>query len=223
MIELIQQKSGIIGNASAIAELAKKESAEILVLSDSHGRSEILRNIIEHFGPRCDAVAFCGDGIGDLCSALELTGKSKKFAACFPPVAVFARGNGDYPDFPFGQGYIQVPQHETLKAAGMNILLTHGHAEGAYYGLERLSQAARENEADIVFYGHTHIAARHELDCSYFINPGSCAHPRGGQPHSFAIVQVPGGQERAETTFFSIRSSLNSPFEFMPYIPEPFY
>ncbi len=218
MIELLQHADGSIGSADAIKALAKMERASLLVISDSHGRSDVLKAIVEKFGERCDALVFCGDGIGDLCSALEATNKNKKLAKAFPSVAIFARGNGDYPDFPFGEGEIKVPLHQFLKVAGMKIMATHGHSEGAYYGLGRLNQEALENQADAVFYGHTHIAASREEDCTYFINPGSCSHPRGGQKSCFAIVQIPGMQERIQTTFFSVGLSLDG-WDFAPYTP----
>ncbi len=218
MIELKQRADGIIGSADAIKALAKKERASLLVLSDSHGRADVFRAIVEKFGERCDALVFCGDGIGDFCSVLEAAGKNKKLAKAFPPVAIFARGNGDYPDFPFGEGEIKVPLHQFLKVAGMKIMATHGHSEGAYYGLGRMNQVALENQADAVFYGHTHIAKSQEEDCTYFINPGSCSHPRGGQKACLAIVQIPGMQERIQTTFFSVGLSLDG-WDFAPYTP----
>ena len=221
MIELSQQAEFAIGSPNAIEALAKKENASLLVVSDSHGRGDILRAIIERFGENKDALIFCGDGIGDLCSCLEATKKNKKLAKAMPPVVAFARGNGDYPDFPFGDGEITVPLHQVLKVAGMTIMVTHGHAEGAYYGLGRMNQVALENQADAVFYGHTHIASRQEEDCTFFINPGSCSHPRGGQPPSFAVVQIPGGQERFETVFFSIVLTLADGLDFVPYAPPP--
>jgi len=219
MIEIAQQADFAIGNPDAIKALAKKENATLLVISDSHGRADVFRAIVEKFGERCDALVFCGDGIGDFCAALEATKKNKKLAKAFPPVAIFARGNGDYPDFPLDDGEIKVPLHQFLKVAGMKIMATHGHAEGAYYGLGRMNQVALENQADIVFYGHTHIAARQEEDCTYFINPGSCAHPRGGQKACFALVNIPGLQERAETTYFSVNITLADGWEFVPYAP----
>ena len=219
MIELCQQADGIIGSPYNIKALAKKESASLLVVSDSHGRAETFRAIVERFGERCDALVFCGDGISDLCSLLEATKKNKKLAAAFPPVVAFARGNGDYPEFPLGDDEIKVPLHQILKAAGMSVLATHGHAEGVYYGLSRLNQTAIESQADVVFYGHTHVASRQEMDCTFFINPGSCARPRGGQKPSFAIVQIPGNQERAETAFFSISLTLTDGYDFIPYAP----
>ena len=219
MIELSQTPGLLIGNDDAIKALAKKESASLLVISDSHGRSDIMRAVIERFGEGKDALIFCGDGIGDLCACLEAGKKNKKLAKAFPPVVAFARGNGDYPDFPFGDGEIKVPLHQFIKVAGMNLMVTHGHAEGAYYGMGRMCQTAIENQADVVLYGHTHIASRKEEELVHFINPGSCSHPRGGQKPSFAIVQIPGGQERAETTFFSIVLTLADGYDFIPYEP----
>lgn len=221
MIELAQRPDFAIGSEDAIKALAKKERATLLVISDSHGRADLFKAIVEKFGERSDALVFCGDGIGDLCSALEATKKNKKLCKAFPPVAVFARGNGDYPEFPLGEGEITVPLHQLLKVAGMSVLVTHGHAEGVYYGLGRLNQEALENQADAVFYGHTHIAATKEEDCTFFVNPGSCSHPRGSQKPSFALVQIPGHQERVETTFFSVSLTLADGYDFIPYAPPP--
>lgn len=244
MISLLQQDSGLIGSADEIAALAKMNEAEILLVSDSHGRKEILRTIIERFGKSCAAIIFCGDGIGDFCAALSYTKKSKKFAQCFPPVAAFVRGNGDCDFFPVDfnpnphftsdasskknsprdEYEIKIPQTQIFKIAGMNVFITHGHVDGAYYGLNRLAQRAADSLADIVFYGHTHVASRTEIDLTYFINPGSCALPRGTpRIPSFAIVKIPGGQERAETTFFSVRAHISEGFEFMPFAPPPFF
>lgn len=244
MIDLVQQDSGLIGSADEIKNLAKMPEAEVLLISDSHGRREVLRAIIERFGENVEAVIFCGDGIGDFCAALSYTQKSKKFAKSFPPVAAFVRGNGDCDFFPvdfnpnpnsashtsLGKNFlrdeyeIKIPQTQILKIAGMNVFVTHGHVDGAYYGLNRLAQRAADSLADIVFYGHTHVASRSEIDLTYFINPGSCALPRGTQRvPSFAIVKIPGGQERAETTFFSVRTSISEGFEFMPFAPQTFF
>lgn len=244
MISLVQQNSGLIGSAEKIDALAKMPNAEILLVSDSHGRKEVLRAIIERFGGNCAALIFCGDGIGDFCAALAYTQKSKKFAQCFPPVAAFVRGNGDCDFFPVdfnpdpnsvsfessekklfrGEYEIKIPQTQILKISGMNVFITHGHVDGAYYGLNRLAQRAADFLADIVFYGHTHVASRNEIDLTYFINPGSCALPRGTpRIPSFAIVKIPGGQERAETTFFSVRANISEGFEFTPFALQTFF
>ena len=46
-------------------ELAAKQNARILLVSDSHGRQAILEAIIKHSGKDCDAVIFTGDGADD--------------------------------------------------------------------------------------------------------------------------------------------------------------
>ena len=78
MIELTQQPDLAIGSKTAIEEFSKKECAKLLVLSDSHGNPQILQSIITSFGPICDAMCFCGDGIFDLVYALELAFNDKK-------------------------------------------------------------------------------------------------------------------------------------------------
>lgn len=77
---------------------------------------------------------------------------------------------------------------------GKKIVLTHGHLHRAKYGLDDLKRLAKNNNADIVVYGHTHIRAVDYSDGVYYINPGSLALPKDGLPPSYAIIDIlPGG------------------------------
>ena len=56
---------------------------------------------------------------------------------------------------------------------GVRFFACHGHTRYVKYGLERLWFAAREREAQVVLYGHTH-AADIEIEYGMFmINPGA--------------------------------------------------
>ena len=48
---------------------------------------------------------------------------------------------------------------------------------------------ARKNGADILLYGHTHIAFTDYDDGLYIMNPGSCGRPREGLP-SYGIIDI---------------------------------
>ena len=59
-----------------------------------------------------------------------------------------------------------------------------------------MEKLAKENDARIVFYGHTHIAKVDQKDGIYFINPGSIAQPRGPlREGSYAIYEKNGKDE----------------------------
>ena len=160
MIELTQQPDLAIGSKTAIEEFSKKECAKLLVLSDSHGNPRILQSIITSFGPVCDAMCFCGDGIFDLVYALELAFNDNDFGKKIPPVLYFVRGNGDNSTstiFTDQRISITVPDFQEFSVAGRKIFLTHGHRYGVYYGLSELRTEAVERGCDIVLYGHTHV------------------------------------------------------------------
>lgn len=230
MLELVQDSSLIFGSKAAIDSLAKKESATLLVISDSHGNKEMLHTIVENYGKSSDALIFCGDGIGDLFALFEAAKKHKKIRSFIPPVCAFVRGNGDYeyfpvsfnPDpvkFPHGKEfYAEIPAEQFLNAAGFRLMITHGNAYGVYYGLTALSVAAKNNDADFVFYGHTHVPGMQEIDCTCLINPGSISMPRKSQPPSFALVNIP-GRYRGEMSFMEIHHSILDGITFSGFNP----
>jgi len=69
-------------------------------------------------------------------------------------------------------------------------VLLHGHKHQAKYSRDSMAAVAEENNAHIVFYGHTHVAKVDKMDEIFFINPGSITQPRGGlRIGSYAIYE----------------------------------
>jgi putative phosphoesterase len=77
-------------------------------------------------------------------------------------------------------------REETL--GGKRFFFTHGHVYDVKYGLYRLDLAAREYQADIALFGHTHVPYEEYADGLYLFNPGSLGH--GG---TYGYVDVVGG------------------------------
>ncbi len=208
------KKSFLVGSEQDVEALARKDKAKILVVSDSHGASDILSLILEVYGRDCDAFLFCGDGIQDIAYALEKAMRNRDFAAALPAVIGFVEGNNDCdrypihnPEFrknPEAPHYIDlvVPQELTLKVCGHKILVTHGHAYALYNGLQSLVYRAQEAKAEIVLFGHTHIALSEYSGNSLILNPGSCARPRGGQNAGFATIELTKGDLFFDPTFY---------------------
>lgn len=229
MNSLLQTKNYLIGSDDAVDELAHKDSAVILAVSDCHGRSEMLKTIVEHFGPTADLFAYCGDGAEDVAHILEQVKKSKSLNKKFPSVAAIVQGNGDENLIPVNFNptkseknndfELYIPKMINAKVAGMNILITHGHMFGVYYGMAELEMQANLDKADLVLYGHTHIADRFDTETASYINPGSCALPRRGLPPSVAVIKVPGDQERITCTFYEIKASISEGITFIPFSP----
>ena len=70
------------------------------------------------------------------------------------------------------------------------LVATHGHNYGVNSSLEHLKALARQNDADLVLFGHTHVRCARYEDGLYLLNPGSVSCPRDGMPPSYGIVDV---------------------------------
>lgn len=142
----------------------------VLVVSDVHGDFRRLCEAIEQ-QPTAKTVIFLGDGL-----------RQAEDAADRYPDRVFymVPGNCD-----FGSDAIPVRQ-ETV--GGKRFYFTHGHRHDVKYTLYRLELAAREAEADIALFGHTHQPYEEYVDGLYLFNPGSLG--RGG---TYGYVDIEGG------------------------------
>lgn len=225
-----QTKSFLIGSQNDVDALSKKENATILVFSDSHGSENNAKFILERFASECDMIVFCGDGIYEITSLLEQIKKNKKLSKQFPSVVAIVQGNGDDNEYAVDfnlsenedddENYLLQIAHElNIKIAGMNVFITHGALYGVYYGLDDLEKQAELLNADLVLYGHTHIADRTDIAQTSFINPGSCTLPRRGLPPSCAVIKLPGDQEKISCTFYERKVSLTEGISFVPFSP----
>lgn len=140
----------------------------ILVFSDSHGDFRTINEAVRTHSS-AEIIIHCGDGYAEV---LEL----KKM---FPDKMIVAvRGNCDWS--------ADMPAVETLRVMGKTIYITHGHLYKVKFTPYNLICAARENEADIVLFGHTHNAMTDYDDGLYIMNPGSCH----GYRASYGIVDI---------------------------------
>lgn len=193
-----QEVHNLLGSKKDIEALAQKDHARILIISDSHGHPSIFEKIVRQFGSSCDALAFCGDGIGDLAQILYAASTDGSLKKCLPPVIAFAQGNGDPSTYPLSPVCsIKVPNTQILTVNNQNIMIVHGHREGIDFGFDMLGLEMQIADCNTAFYGHTHIAYEETVGGVKFVNPGSCARPRGGQPGGCAIATV-------EKTFIDI-------------------
>lgn len=145
---------------------------KILIVSDSHGRFANLEKVIEKVGD-IDLMLH----LGDYESGEEYL---KSLANC--PVEIVA-GNNDF--------FADVPKEKILVLGRHTILMTHGHRYSVNFGTGRIKDAASQQGADIVLFGHTH---RPLVDLStgvWAINPGSISQPRqeNGKP-SFILMDI---------------------------------
>jgi putative phosphoesterase len=142
------------------------------VVSDTH------RNVssIELLGEKIkavDLVIHLGDNVDDI-SIIKKYYKGK---------IINVKGNCDFS--------AKTPNDRVEDVGGKKIFLTHGHKYSVKENLYKLRYKALETGANIVLYGHSHIAKIDFEEGIWYINPGSASEPRDGA-RSFAIINIDG-------------------------------
>ena len=68
-----------------------------------------------------------------------------------------------------------LPEVLTVKVGYYNLMITHGHRYHIRSSMDLLLEAARQNFADVVLFGHTHVPVNYRAQESgiLVVNPGS--------------------------------------------------
>ena len=127
---------------------------KLLVFSDSHGVLPYMESAVRLHHP--DWVLHLGDCVKDFTALQSL----------FPSLPMeHVPGNCDYgADGPFTK---------LLELEGVRIMMTHGHRYGVKSGYLGVLCAAREQQADILLFGHTHYAECFQEGPLWVMNPGA--------------------------------------------------
>ncbi len=154
---------------------------KLLVVSDSHNM--VLNSQIEKISTygSFDILIHCGDKYKD----------AHKFASKLNIDRVYAvPGNCD-----IAPSNMSLILTEIIE--GKKIIITHGHLHGVKSSIEYIKDYAKEVNADIVLYGHTHCAQNEIIDNILFFNPGSTISPKCGD-ESFGIIEIFEGNVNSE-------------------------
>lgn len=95
------------------------------------------------------------------------------------------------------------PNEQLHQLEGWDFFVTHGHLNQVKSSLLPLSYRAKEVNADVICFGHTHIAGTEKIDNKIYINPGSILLPKGKHGKTYAIVTFP-QKDKMEVTFYSL-------------------
>ncbi|TYZ23904.1 metallophosphoesterase family protein [Selenomonas ruminis] len=153
---------------------------KIGIVSDSHGNTSALDTMLQHpASAEVEAWLFAGD--------IAMDAEYLEMVTDVPVVKV--AGNNDWP-------MSRLEDTVITELGGHRILLTHGHLYGVTFSTQNLELAAREQEADIAVYGHTHVADLSTGEVM-ILNPGSVARPRDASRGSFMVAELVPDQEPA--------------------------
>ncbi|MDD5285542.1 MAG: metallophosphoesterase [Desulfuromonadaceae bacterium] len=142
---------------------------KLFVISDTHGNIKLALKAHSR-SERIDVIVHLGDGFSDADLMRELLDED----------VINVAGNCDLGS--------SAPRELLWECEGKRILLTHGDAYRVKAGLEKLKRRALEVKADLVLFGHSHLAT-HELHSGIlFLNPGTMM--SSALQKSYAIVDV---------------------------------
>ena len=136
---------------------------KIVVVSDSHGDNQILKDVASKHN---DADVF-----------LHLGDSETYESEIYPFITI--KGNNDY---------LINDEVKVLAIAGDRFYLTHGHRN--YLDDNNMVRIAKKNECDFFLFGHTHRPYYKVIDNIYLINPGSLSYPRSSYGRTYGIIII---------------------------------
>lgn len=148
----------------------------ILVVSDTHGREENLKKVLDRIGMP-DYLLHLGDSEGG-------EEHIRRMITC--PMHMVA-GNCDF--------FSDLPVTKVVELGGCRIMMTHGHYYYVSVGTRDLMEEARANDCNVVMFGHTHkpFFSQNDGDLTV-LNPGSLSFPRQeGRRPSYVLMMVEEG------------------------------
>lgn len=146
---------------------------KILVMSDNHGRYELVQTIIQNLKDQVDIIVHCGDS---------------EFSSDDPIWSNFdgvVRGNMDFDG--------DYPNEQVVSTPKGTIYLTHGHLLAVNATNAGVLEQAKQTGSQFAFHGHTHRLYAEVKDGVLLANPGSLNHSRGEYPGtSYMIADIEG-------------------------------
>lgn len=157
---------------------------KVLIVSDSHGLTKELEELQSRHRNDVDAMIHCGDS--------ELASSGKELENF-----LVVRGNCDFDN--------DLPKEQLKQIDGIQFYITHGHFYNVKTSLMNLRYRAEEVGAEIVCFGHSHIAGAELIDGILFINPGSIRLPRVRNDKTYAILEIEklGNSKQAIVRFYN--------------------
>lgn len=157
-------------------------------MSDSHGDRATIEAVATQ---QADAFFHCGDS--------ELACEDPIFQSMYK-----VRGNCDM-DSTF-------PEEVIADVGNQKVYMAHGHLHNVKSSLMTLFYKARENNANIALFGHSHLYGAEMQEGILLVNPGSTFLPRGGNLATYAVIEW---TEKITVTFKNMNHDVVDVAEFI--------
>lgn len=144
----------------------------IFVVSDTHGRINNFVNKAKSL-EKPDLIIHLGDYVEDGLKIEKEMGVE----------TIVVKGNCDF----YSTGF---EEDEILTISGKRIFITHGHKYNVKMDILNLLYKGKEEKADLILFGHTHLSLLEKIDEIIIMNPGSPSIPRLFSNKSFGIIEI---------------------------------
>ena len=161
-------------NPKELETLLKTSGANILIISDTHGNIQAIKQLLENYHGLIKAVVHLGDNARDIIRIAGTAVKSNMYH--------IVNGNTDPEVAAYNERVIEI--------AGKRIFITHGHRYNVKSGLDMLIYRARELQVDACLFGHTHKQTLFTQNGIVFINPGSLSFPHMGTDKGYGFLSI---------------------------------
>lgn len=153
---------------------------KIAIISDTHGYVQECINALRKI-----------DGIDMLIHLGDNTKDAKAIKEAFNIAMINVKGNCD----PFDH---DTPDDSVIEVKGKKIFMTHGDLYRVKHGLNDIYYKAKELNADVALFGHSHTSTLLEHDGILFLNPGSPTLPRAGTSKSIGMLYIDNNNIKGE-------------------------
>jgi putative phosphoesterase len=145
---------------------------KILIMSDSHGRTDNLDKVLNKVG-NIELLIHLGD----------FESSADYIEAVSPCRLEMIAGNNDY--------FSDYPNEKIIQINDYKVLLLHGHRQRVNFELDTLKNYGLNKGVDIIMFGHTHIPLINIEDNITLINPGSITLPRqDGRKPTYILMEI---------------------------------
>lgn len=145
---------------------------KIAVMSDTHGSIERTVKALKDI-ENLDLLIHLGDYVKD----------ARDIEKEIDVEMIYVRGNCDYLD-------TDVDDDKLIEVAGKKIFITHGHNYNVKMGVSNIFYRGKEEDADIILFGHSHMSTKVVHEDVLILNPGSPEEPRSGSKNSIGLVEI---------------------------------
>lgn len=147
------------------------QSKRIGITSDTHGDIAGAVKAMKELGD-LDFIIHLGDYAEDGMAIEKSLGME----------VIGVKGNCDF--------HSNLPEDRVLSIGDKKVFVTHGHRYDVKWNYHKLFYKGLEVEADVVLFGHTHVATRFVEEGILVMNPGSSSHPRGHHEKTYGLLEI---------------------------------